>query len=46
MKFGKFYEQFVDKFDIPQNSKLTKISSLKFMFKKLYLSQYLIDSNK
>ena len=41
-----FYEQFVDKFNTPKNSKLAKISSLKFMFKKSYLSQYLMDSNK
>ena len=27
-------------------STLAKISSLKFMFKKPYLSQYLMDSNK
>ena len=31
------YEQFVDKFDTPKNSKLTKISGLKFMLKKPYL---------
>ena len=30
-------EQFVDKFDTPKNSKLAKISSLKFKFKKPYL---------
>ena len=29
----KFCEQFVGRFDAPQNSKLAKISILKFMFK-------------
>ena len=29
-----------------KNLKLAKISSLKVMFKKLYLSQYLMDVNK
>ena len=29
--------KFVDKFDTIKNSKLAKISVLKFMFKKLYL---------
>ena len=33
----------VDIFDTPTNSKLAKISSLKFMFKKPYLSQYWMD---
>ena len=46
MKFSNFNEQFVDKFDTPKSSKLVKISSLKFMFQKPYLSQYLIDPNK
>ena len=46
MKFSNFYEEFVDKFDTPINSKLTKISSLKFMFEKSYLTQYMMDSNK
>ena len=41
-----FNEQFVDTFDTPKNSKLDKISSLNFMCKKSYLSQYLMDSNK
>ena len=39
------YEQFLDKFDTPENSKLAKIASLKFMFKKPHPSQYLMDSN-
>ena len=35
---GYFYEQFVDKFDTPKISKLVKISNLKLMLRKLYLS--------
>ena len=31
-----FSEHFVDKFDTPKNSKLAKISGLKYMFKKPY----------
>ena len=46
IRFSNFYEWFVEKFDTPKNSKLAKISSLKFMFKKAYLSFYLIDSKK
>ena len=47
MKFNNFiHGQFVDKFDTSENSELPKISSLKSMFIKQYLSQYLIDSNK
>ena len=30
----QFYEQFSDKFDTTKNSKLAKLSSLKFMFNK------------
>ena len=40
------YEQFVNEFNTPKNSKFAKISSLNFMFKKPYLSQYLMNSNK
>ena len=46
IKLSNFMNSFFDKFDTPKNSKLAKISSLKFMFKKPYLSQYLMDSNK
>ena len=42
----QFYEQFVNKFDTHRNSKLAKISILKFMFKMAYLYQYLMASNK
>ena len=34
----EFKLEIIDKFDTPQNSKLAKIFSLKFMFKKPYLS--------
>ena len=41
MKFISFMNStFVDKYYTPKNSKLAKISSLKFMLKKSYLSQY------
>ena len=40
---NNFYEQFIDISDTPKNSKL---ATLKFMFKKPYLSQYLMVSNK
>ena len=46
MKFRNFMNSLLTKFDTPKNSKLAKISSLKFMFKKAYLSFYLIDSKK
>ena len=47
MKFSNSMNmQFVDKFDTPKNSNLAKIFSLKFTFKKLYLSQSLMDFNK
>ena len=40
-----FYQQFVGKFDNPQNSKLVLIFILKFMFKWPYLHLYVTDSN-
>ena len=46
MKFINFYEQFVDKFDTPKYSKLTKISILKFMFNKPYLNTSRIPANE
>ena len=39
-KFINFVNTFVEKLDTSKNSKLAKISSLKCMFKKPYLSQY------
>ena len=38
IKLSNFMNSFFDKFDTPKNSKLAKISSLKFMFKKPNLS--------
>ena len=46
MKSDGFMNSLFEKFDTSKNSMLAKISGLKFMFKKPYLSQYLMDFNK
>ena len=46
MKFRTFMNSLLTNVIAPKSSKLAKISSLNFMFKKPYLSQYLMDSNK
>ena len=46
MKASNFNEKFFDRFDTPKNSKLVKISSLKFTLKKSYLSLDLMDFSK
>ena len=45
MKFSNFMNSLLTSL-IPPKIKLVKISRLKFVFKRLYLSQYLMDSNK